>query len=411
METPQRSDPDTITARLSSLLTLSLGALSLLRSVQAFDASTVDVFGPVTIFDPPENYTVPRTLYARTLLLNQDCETNNVLLATWENYLPNNDSHPYTPIYQSYDGGKSWSERSRVYDQVNGWGLRYQPFLYELSQSFGHYSAGTVLLAVNSIPDDLSETQIDLYASKDKGHTWKFVSHIAHGGEALPDNGLTPVWEPFLMEYNNSLVCYYSDQRDPAHGQKLVHQVTTDLVHWGSIVNDVAYSNYTFRPGMTTVVQLANGSYIMTYEFYGAVEADFAVYYRINDNPLDFNNSPGQALISIDGTVPVSSPYVVWTPSGGPLGTIAVSCGTYSEIFLNHASGAPGAWIKAETQEPISYTRSLRVLPNENRILIAGGGVLSGTNNSVTASVVDISYSPAGPKLAQCSKKGKQYQA
>lgn len=119
------------------------------------------------------------------------------------------------------------------------------------------------------------------------------------------------------MEYNNSLVCYYSDQRDPAHGQKLVHQVTTDLVHWGSIVNDVAYSNYTFRPGMTTVVQLANGSYIMTYEFYGAVEADFAVYYRINDNPLDFNNSPGQALISIDGTVPVSSPYVVWTPSGG----------------------------------------------------------------------------------------------
>ena len=42
----------------------------------------------VTIFDPPKDYTVPRTLYARTLLLNQAGESNNVLLATWENYLP-----------------------------------------------------------------------------------------------------------------------------------------------------------------------------------------------------------------------------------------------------------------------------------------------------------------------------------
>ena len=123
----------------------------------------------VTIFTPPANYTIPRTLYARTVLLNQDCETDNVLLATWENYGPNNDTNPYTPIYQSLDLGETWSERSRVYDQVNGWGLRYQPFLYEMPQAIGNYSAGTVLLAVNSIPDDLSETQIDIYASTDKG--------------------------------------------------------------------------------------------------------------------------------------------------------------------------------------------------------------------------------------------------
>lgn len=126
-------------------------------------------FTNVTIFSPPSNYTIPRTLYARTLLLNQDCETDGVLLATWENYLPNNDSFPYFPIYQSLDGGRTWSERSRVYDQVNGWGLRYQPFLYELPEAIGNYSAGTILLAGNSIPDDLSKTQIDLYASTDKG--------------------------------------------------------------------------------------------------------------------------------------------------------------------------------------------------------------------------------------------------
>ena len=126
-------------------------------------------YAEVTVFDPPADYTVPRTLYARSLLLNQNHERDAVLLATWENYLSNNDSFPYFPIYQSYDGGLSWSERSRVYDQINGWGLRYQPFLYELSQPIGQFVAGDILLAGNSIPDDLSQTQIDLYVSKDQG--------------------------------------------------------------------------------------------------------------------------------------------------------------------------------------------------------------------------------------------------
>ena len=123
----------------------------------------------VTIFTPPRDYTDPRTLYARTLLLNQNGEKDNVLLATWENYLPNNNSNPYMPIWESYDLGATWSERARVHDQVNGWGLRYQPFLYELAEPIGDYPPGTVLLAANSIPQDLSETQIDLYASADKG--------------------------------------------------------------------------------------------------------------------------------------------------------------------------------------------------------------------------------------------------
>lgn len=171
----------------------------------------------VTIFDPPANYTVPRTLYARTLLLNQDCETSNVLLATWENYLWDNDTNPYFPIYQSLDLGETWTERSRVYDQVNGWGLRYQPFLYELAEAIGNFSAGTILLAGNSIPEDLSETQIDLYASTDKGYSWTFVSHIAHGGEALPDNGLTPVWEPFLMLYVLTASHHWAKPLNPHH--------------------------------------------------------------------------------------------------------------------------------------------------------------------------------------------------
>lgn len=54
-----------------------------------------------------------------------------------------------------------------------------------LDQTLGGYPAGTILLAGNSIPADLSKTQLDLYVSTDSGSTWKFVSHIANGGVAV----------------------------------------------------------------------------------------------------------------------------------------------------------------------------------------------------------------------------------
>lgn len=156
------------------LLPLALASCipTLLAQSTNTTSTSSGTFTNVTIFTPPSNYTIPRTLYARTLLLNQACETDNVLLATWENYLPNNDSFPYFLIYQSLDNGHTWTERSKVYDQVNGWGLRYQPFLYELPETIGNFSAGTILLAGNSIPDDLSQTQIDLYASTDQGYVF-----------------------------------------------------------------------------------------------------------------------------------------------------------------------------------------------------------------------------------------------
>lgn len=54
-------------------------------------------------------------------------------------------------------------------------------------------------------------------------------------------------------QYDGQLVAYYSDQRDPLHGQKLAHQTSRDMVHWGPVVNDVAYDLYEARPGMTVI--------------------------------------------------------------------------------------------------------------------------------------------------------------
>ncbi|KAF2179050.1 glycoside hydrolase family 93 protein [Zopfia rhizophila CBS 207.26] len=363
--------------------------LSLIPLALALPQIAPPTFSKVTIFTPPSNYTDPRVLYARTTQL-----PDGDILATWENYSPEPPT-VYFPIYRSSDNGYTWKEISRVQDQVNGWGLRYQPFLYVLPEALGGYPAGTVLLSGSSIPTDLSRTQIELYASRDKGLTWEFVSHIAAGGRAVPNNGLTPVWEPFLMMYQGTLICYYSDQRaNTTHGQKMVHQTTRDLKSWGPVIDDVAYPTYTDRPGMPTVQLLPNGKYIMAYEYGGGPaitsKYGFPVYYKIVSDPEKFGPATGISLKATDGTIPEGSPYIVWTPVGGNNGTLIVSCGTMSDVFINTGLGE-GSWKKVTTPEGVSYTRHLRVLKDTSKLLIMGGGHLPpSTTNKVTVSVMDI---------------------
>ncbi|KAF2247509.1 glycoside hydrolase family 93 protein [Trematosphaeria pertusa] len=364
--------------------------LTLLPFVAALpQQSAPSTFSRRVVFTPPSNYTDPRVLYARTAQL-----PDGDLLATWENYSP--EPPPvWFPIYKSSDNGYTWKEISKVTDQAYGYGLRYQPFLYVLPEDFAGYPAGTVLLAGSSIPTDLSSTHIELYASQDKGVTWKFLSHIAAGGVAKPTNGLTPVWEPFLMKYKNTLICYYSDQRDNAtHGQKMVHQTTTDLKTWGKVIDDVAYPKYTDRPGMPTVAELPNGKYIMTYEYGGGPALSgyqFPVYYKIVSDPEKFGPATGVSLKATDGTIPSGSPYVVWSPVGGANGTIIVSGHSNTEIFVNTGLGS-GSWRKVSSPEVTHYTRHLRVLGDPPKLLIMGGGQLPpSTTNKVQLSVMDIS--------------------
>jgi hypothetical protein len=195
--------------------------------------------------------------------------------------------------------------------------------------------------------------------------------------------------------YREKLVVYYSDQRDPAHGQKLVHQVSYDLKNWEAPVDDVAYANYYARPGMTTIAHLPNNKYIMTYEYGGGPGFSgysFPVYYRISSSPLDFNSAPGYPIIA-SNVHPTSSSYIVWSPAGGDNGMIVVSSGSRSEIFVNKALGAVDKWEMVVTGQPAAYTRHLRLLPYRNweHLLIMGAGHLppSKTNN-VSLSVVDV---------------------
>ncbi|OAA64679.1 Neuraminidase [Niveomyces insectorum RCEF 264] len=378
--------------RCSTFLVLgAAAAVTALSDVVPSEAasSPVATFSNRLVFKPPSNYTSPRVLYARTVELS-----DGSLLATWENYSPEPPA-VYFPVYRSTDNGSTWAEVSRVTDQTpTAWGLRYQPFLYELPADVGTFKEGTVLCAGNSIPTDLSRTQIDVYASTDKGLTWMFVSHVAAGGKARPDNGQTPVWEPFLLYYNGSIIIYYSDQRDPKHGQKLVHQTSSDLLTWDPAVDDVAVADYKARPGMTTVAALPNGQYIMTYEYGNAPGGGFPVYYRLATDPRAFAAAPAFQLVT-GNTRPTSSPYVTWTlfgGGGGSNGTILVSANSHAQLFSNSALGDAAKWTQHSVPQPAAYTRHLRVLRNDpTRLLIMGAGHLPpGTTNTVSLSVVDL---------------------
>lgn len=78
------------------------------------------------------------------------------------------------------------------------------------------------------------------------------------------DNQHHAIWEPNLVQVDDTIYCYYSDSRDPQHGQMIVHQVSKDLVKWSDVVVDVAVAEKGARPGMPTVVQMGNGKFIMS---------------------------------------------------------------------------------------------------------------------------------------------------
>ncbi|KXH55855.1 glycoside hydrolase family 93 [Colletotrichum salicis] len=371
-------------AGIASLLSYQAVASPVPTPVEARQAS--GTISNNVIFSPPSNagWVDPRVLYARTIQLD-----SGDLIATWENYSPE-PPIVYFPVYRSQDGGATWAEIGRVEDTVNGWGLRYQPFLYELPGAFAGYPAGTILLAGNSIPTDLSLTKIDVYVSTDGGANWEFLSSVASGGEALPNNGLTPVWEPHFLLHNDELIIYYADQRDTKYGQKLSHQTTTDLKIWSAIVDDVHDDNaYEARPGMPVIAKLPNDDFIFAYEVCGTDGC--RVHYRLTANPLNILAAPSISLISTSGTRPVSSPYVVWSPVGGVNGTIVLSGGSQSNIFVNRALGDASAWVEYAVPQPNAYSRALAVLDDGSKLAIIGGGRLPpSSTNQVSISVVDL---------------------
>lgn len=170
------------------------------------------------------------------------------------------------------------------------------------------------------------------------------------------------------------------------------------------MIDDVAYLNYTARPGMTVISYIPPmQKYILVHEFPGGdswTGVGYPVYYRLADSPFDFRFAYGIPIM-VDGVQPSSSPYVVWSPVGGVNGTIVVSDADYSSVFTNRANGQPDKWEMHATPQPAAYSRSLHVFKKyPDHLMILGAGVFGGTINlPLYLSVVSLTETlkrPAG---------------
>ncbi|MFM9555114.1 RICIN domain-containing protein [Streptomyces caniscabiei] len=378
----QRSRPTTLLFLFLALIVAAATMLPAAGRAQALSRSSQ------TLYTPPSGAPSPGSLYPRALRLQHNGSANGTLLATFEQYT---NGTPVFPIYRSTDNGNSWSKLSDVADTQNGWGMRWQPELFELPTAIGDFPAGTILAAGDSVPSDRSATKIDVYASTDRGQTWGFVSNIATGGSAFDTNGQTPVWEPFFLVSDGKLIVYYSDQRDPDHGQKIVHQVSTDARTWGPVVDDVAMPTASDRPGMPTVAKLPNGKYVLSYEYGGAPEGNFSVYYKISSDPEAFGSVTGIPLRTTGGVVPQSAPYMTWLPTGGANGTLALSANSAEDLFINTQNGAANTWTRISANVAGGYSRGMTALPDGHSLLILSAG-RGGSNlsNPVTYSTIDL---------------------
>ncbi|MEH0548267.1 RICIN domain-containing protein [Streptomyces sp. B21-105] len=342
-----------------------------------------------TLYTPPSDALSPGSFYPRAMRLQHNGSANGTLLATFEQYRVD---MPVFPIYRSTDNGVSWTKLSEVADTQNGWGMRWEPELFELPQAMGGFPAGTILAAGDSVPyDRWGGSKIDLYASTDRGQSWDFVTNIATGGPAFSTNGFTPVWEPYFVLSGDRLIVYYSDQRDTDHGQEIVHQVSTDLRNWGPVVDDVSMPTYADRPGMPVVTRLPNGNYVMSYEYCNAPEGRCSVYYKISADPEDFGSVTGRVLRSTDGVIPSGAPFITWLPAGGPNGTLVLSGESQDDLFVNTENGAANAWTRMRSNVAGGYSRGMLPLADGHSLMVLSGGRARSTGvNSVTYSVVDL---------------------
>ena len=278
-------------------------------------------------------------------------EDNGKLLACFEKW-----GSRY-PVYESRDDGKTWAKICTVVDNFNkDYWNEWMPFLYELPTDIGEFKKGTIILAATSISGGINDSTITLYSSTNLGKSFTAFCNVDKAG------GLEwGVWEPYLIydEKAERLYCFYSDDSDPQHSQKLVYKYTTDLVNWSEKFECVACDDPSLRPGMCSIAKMGNGEYYMVYEMVG-----------INGNPVYFKKTTSLddwgdvadygEIVAANGETFGSAPYVAWTPAGGECGTLFVvgkypvagSSNTGSDMFISTDYGKTFTAI----DNPIPYT-------------------------------------------------------
>ena len=252
--------------------------------------------------------------------------------------------------------------------------------MYILKNAVGKYPAGTLLIAGVSTPLSLTGgVYIDLYTSSDMGLSWTFASHVAYGaGPETVATGDKAIWEPFFLEYDGSLIVYFSDQRDPAHSQKLSLTSTADLLTWSASMDVVAYSDSNARPGMAVISYLPTiGQYMLSYEYCNPPSGSGCpAHYRLASNPTEFLNAPDHTLTTTSGYTPSGSPYSVWYEYPGSTADGAVILSTNSDTELFVSTDNATTWTMVNVGQYTGQSRHLLLFNDkgEERLHLATAG-------------------------------------
>lgn len=289
------------------------------------------------------------------------------------------------PVYESTDDAETWHFVCSVRDRLNdGFWNEWMPFLYELPADVGEFERGTVILAATSVyGPGVTDSTITLYESTDLGRTFNAFCNVDKAGGT--DWG---VWEPYLIyeEETGRIFCFYSDDSDPRHSQKLVYKYSTDLVNWSEKYECVACEDPDLRPGMPVVVRMGNGKYFMTYEMGGI--GSYTVYCKTSDALDDWGDAAdyGRAVCAAGKTFG-SSPYAAWTPAGGKNGALIVAGNhpvkgkskTGCDLFVSFDYGKTFAPI--DNPIPYSFEGTGRCGYSPSMFFSPDGGTLYYANN------------------------------
>ncbi len=326
---------------------------------------------PVRIlYSPPGDASDSGANWPRAIELHHAPGMEGQLLATFSR------RGPTFPVYRSTDGGESWhfwSEIRQSKHPSGGWGLNYQPTLLELPQAIGDFPAGTVLAAGLAFPTYATATELQLFASRDGGKSWEYISTIAAGGPPLAGSS-NPVWEPQLViDRYGRLVAYFADERRRAegYGRVIAQRVSSDGGRsWDPESFSVAVPGE-LMPASPVVIGMPGGRYLQAFQMMG-LPGD-PVHLKFSADGIDWGDpaASGTPIQDAAGNFLSGTPFISWSPYGSEWGTVIASGSAMvvngemvgGGVMINRRYGE-GVWeiletaVDFEVSEQAGYGRS-----------------------------------------------------
>eukprot|EP01113_Clastostelium_recurvatum_P045804 TRINITY_DN792_c0_g2_i1.p1 TRINITY_DN792_c0_g2~~TRINITY_DN792_c0_g2_i1.p1 ORF type:complete len:419 (+),score=68.83 TRINITY_DN792_c0_g2_i1:96-1259(+) len=258
-------------------------------------------------------------------------------------------------IYMSTDNGTSFNFLGAVADPLASGGICCTT-LFELPIQIGNMPPGTLLWA-GSIGQSIKKMTIRMWASRDGGKTWAYVSSPAVAANA---GGL---WEPeFSVTVDGQLVCHFSDETEqPRYSQLLQEVFSKDGLTWSQRYPTVASTNPGNRPGMANVRQLGPSLWIMTYELCGVGgRYECAAHFRTSPNGANWGPPTDLGILMEDAGARffAHAPTIAFSPERNLLAMTG-------QILCQNSNGAivPGSGATIFVTDPTLKVWTARASP------------------------------------------------